>query len=367
MAFNNNYSGLFEPEQEEALFDVEDFNLRKKKGIPAIEGKETVDVEEMLKALKSLEDEKESVRGRNWYKDFETVAEREGKHGTIPEQVAEIPEGGEWNPSPGELDDYMKYGMDDEKKAPSEYRVRSMPQGLDKPKSVSASSTKVARIAEKKGKPEGASVSKDTVTVSAGKPEKESSIPWSWKKKGPTDSAISGLPGNPFEGGVEEDEATWGALGLLGGAGSLAKGLIKKGAKEIPESLGSASKTLWDKMKDMGGSKKDLMFGEVAGKKASDAAGNTGRRLDLISEGKVGGNAFELPRGEGNRASVFRVPQGSEDVTNITRSDLKTIIKQLTDALNSGALTPEKYKQLLKRLGRSETEIQTEIARAFRK
>ena len=418
--FDAEYAGLFDP-QDEQLFDEKNYRLKKQLGVVAGD-EEPVSVQEMLKALESLEAEKESIRGKRWNTGTDTEAEKKFKYGDVPEQVTETPSGKELRNAPGDLHNYDDLFSGDivteEREGPKEPKL-----GLEK--------TTVSKTPAKKGKPVGSSVSKEKIELSGDslkpirppswvieekdaiekskkqKPQ-EDDVPWSWKMKGPSSATLRALPGNPFEKGVEEDDATWNTLGILGGAGGLArkglKSLFSKGGKEavkglskagtsaaestaaeaaVPEArkslmdkLQSQQDDMWDYVRAKGdevGGKDALMFQDIIGKPAKGVKkGQVGRRFDLISPDTTEAAEKMIPRqnmkginpDRGLRATLGRYQMDGEDVTSVTKSDIQRITKQLLTALNNGTITPQKYANFLRRLGRGDEEVMRELARA---
>ncbi len=150
--------------------------------------------------------------------------------------------------------------------------------------------------------------------------------------------------------------------------------------EKVPSMSEVGPGNIWDSNAKMAkGHGDDLMFRGVEGADAShtkfgSSKGVSGRRLNLTEKG-TGAKANrsdpfdvvvdrkEVP---GKRAATYR-NTGDFGRTSITQSDMKRSTQQLTDALTKGLLTPEKYRNILKGLGRTDAEIASEIARAFRK
>jgi hypothetical protein len=411
-SFNADYDALFSGSDPE-LFDIKEYEEKRRAGEIGTEEVGNIDVNEMIKALEGLEAEKSRLKGKRWYEDTESPELKKAKYGDIPEQFSEIPDARSLRGEQPEIDSLFE---DEPEKG------KDSSDSLfddEKPKAVSVEKTKVTKAPFKSSMPnvivdrdtsleavrkeldrkkkEGSKVDKPKESVKLSpknfKTEEIKLEPETDDEGRKTRQEYLGAP----DPGVEEDEIPWmvlgaggllkglgrsalkGAGGLLEGLGSSAlKGAGKSTASEIGKSVGtkvppapSASRMLQDKIRlaaEEAGGTDALMFGKGQGKSAQNLKGTIGRRLDLISKDSPDARGIVVGRGKqklgGNRSSLFRHQNGGEDVTDITQSDLKRLTKDLTTALKSGNLTPEKYANILRRLGRSDVEVQAELARA---
>jgi hypothetical protein len=354
-SFNADYDALFKDSDPE-LFDAEGYEEKRRAGEIGTEEVGNIDVNEMIKALEGLEAEKSRLKGKRWYEDTESPELKKAKYGDIPEQFAEIPEGGSLRGEQSEIDSLFE-GEPEKDEDSSESLFDE-----EKPKAVSVEKTKVTKAPFKSPMP-NVIVDRDT-SLEAVRKELDRKKKEGSKVEKPKESVklspknfeteeIELEPGKDDEGwksmlkslgtpdeGVEEDEVPWmvgGAGGLLKGLGrSALKGAGKAAASEIGEAVGtkvppvpSASRMLQDKMR---------LAGKEAAEGIKESPGILGRRMEIAAPKEKLKSALKPLKG------------GAAKLSPSQEAQIRERARSLFNQLSSGKITQAEFAKQLRLL-----------------
>lgn len=359
--FNPDYLGIVD-EADPALFDIEEYlKAMKSGGVKGKQDEEPIAVEEMLKALGSLEKEQKRIKGQRWYDpEGESPAEKEFKYADIPTTFDDSEPRGEYRAPPGDIPSYDEEGASidelleefsptkEEKTGP----LRKIRED-DLPPEPTAKVSEVA-VAETpfKKKRDGAktvgktdSVAKKTVELSGDvfgekKPEKTQT-----KKD---EDPLTGL-NVPWEmmreEGAEEEELPW-LLGSL--AAGPAMGLGKAAAKGIAGKLGS--KAVKPAVEKLGS--------ELAGPAVEETTSALPRLVEKMARSKVKDDlepAMKYTRDVGNKFREYAKKEGFTPQRKLPsslagRMKANPEIDRLLRMVREGKLPAEKARQLINRM-----------------
>lgn len=260
--FNPDYLGLVE-ETDPSLFDPEEYlRMTRAGGAPVEQDEEPIDVEEMLKALATLEKGQTRVKNQRWYEpEGETPAEKKFKYSDVPETFDDSAPRGEYRKGPGEIPEYDEEGpsvdelLNEFSPLPEEKKSPFKPTEEDLPPEPAAKVSKIevakTPIGKKKEVPKAASVAKKTIELSGdvfGEPGKKTQTT---KEDEPLKDLR--VPWEAFEdtGEVQEEELPW-ILGSLaaGPAMGLGKAALSGFAKKAAPAAVEESTAMLPKMVD---------------------------------------------------------------------------------------------------------------------